>query len=180
MRRLHSISSLILVCAFLAACSSGRPGEPAPLRGVGLPQQAASAAVNDTPLARAVLRAVNNYRTAAALSVNATLQRAASVHANDMAIRKYRGHHNPEGQGPLDRVLAIDEDYTGRIGENIWRGTERAGNTDDQMAAFILQGWLNSPQHRSLLESGSFSSTGVGTAKSGNVIYVVQVFGDRS
>ncbi len=180
MRRPISIASLAFVCAFLSACAAGRPGEPAPLQSVGLPQQAASAAVSDTPLGRAVVRAVNDYRTAAPLTVNATLQRAAAVHASDMAIRQYRGHHNPEGQGPLDRVLAIDENFRGRVGENIWMGTERRGNTDDQMAAFILQGWLNSPQHRSLLESGSFSTTGVGIAKNGNVLYVVQVFGDPS
>lgn len=175
-----SIFSLALACAFLAACSAGRPGEPAPLRNVGLPQQAASSAISDTPLGRAVVRAVNDYRTAPPLAVNTTLQRAAAVHASDMAIRQYRGHHNPEGQGPLDRVLAIDENFRGRIGENIWMGTERSGNSDDQMAAFILQGWLNSPQHRSLLESDRFSTTGVGVAQSGNVIYVVQVFGDPS
>jgi len=180
MQRLSSIASLALACAFLAACSSGGPGDPAPFRGVGLPQQAASSAVSDPPLGRAVVRAVNDYRTATPLSVNSTLQRAAAVHASDMAIRKYRGHHNPEGQGPLDRVLAIDENFRGRVGENIWMGTERRGNTDDQMAAFILQGWLNSPQHRSLLESDRFSTTGVGVAHKGDVIYVVQVFGDPS
>ncbi len=180
MRRLPAISSLFLVCVFLTACSTGRPGEPAPLRNVGLPQQAASSAVSDTPLGRAVVRAVNNYRTAGALTVDSTLQRAAAVHASDMAIRQYRSHHNPEGQGPLDRVLAIDENFRGRIGENIWMGAERQGNSDDQMAAFILQGWLNSPQHRSLLESGRFSTTGVGVAQSGSTLYVVQVFGDPS
>ncbi len=180
MRRAISRTSIALLFGFLAACAAGRPGEPAPLQNVGLPQQAASAAVSDTPLGRAVVRAVNAYRTAAPLTVNATLQRAAAVHASDMAIRQYRSHHNPEGQGPMDRVLAIDEDFRGRIGENIWMGTERRGNTDDQMAAFILQGWLNSPQHRSLLESGSFSTTGVGIAQRGDVLYVVQVFGDPS
>ncbi|WOF72883.1 CAP domain-containing protein [Parvibaculaceae bacterium PLY_AMNH_Bact1] len=180
MQRLFSITSLAFACAFLAACSAGRPGAPAPLQGVGLPQQAASAANSDTPLGRAVVQAINNYRTAPPLSVNSTLQRAAAVHAKDMAIRQYRGHHNPEGQGPLDRVLAIDDNFRGRVGENIWMGTERRGNTDDQMAAFILQGWLNSPQHRSLLESDRFSTTGVGVAQSGDVIYVVQVFGDPS
>lgn len=180
MRRSVSIATFVALSAFLVACSSGRPGEPARLQSVGLPQQAASSAVSDTPLGRAVVRAINEYRTAGPLAVDSTLQRAAAVHASDMAIRQYRGHHNPEGQGPLDRVLAIDEDYRGRIGENIWMGSERRGNSDDQMAAFILQGWLNSPQHRSLLESDRFSTTGVGVAQSGDVIYVVQVFGDPS
>ena len=178
MRILHSISGLFLVCAFLAACSSGRPGEPAPLRGVGLPQQAASAAVNDTPLGRAVFQAINGYRTAGALSVNGTLQRAAAVHAQDMAMRNYGGHHNPEGQGPVDRVHAIDEKYSNRIAENIWIGEVRAGLSDAQIAAQVLTKWTNSPRHRTILESARNVRAGVGVARRGNVTYVVAVFSD--
>jgi uncharacterized protein YkwD len=178
MRTLHSVSSLFLVCAFLAACSSGRPGDPAPLRGVGLPQQAASAAVNDTPLGRAVLQAINGYRTASALAVNSTLQRAAAVHAQDMAMRNYGGHHNPEGQGPVDRVHAIDDKYSSRISENIWVGQLAPGLSDAQVAAQVLTKWTNSPRHRTILESARNVRAGIGVARKGNVTYVVAVFSD--
>jgi uncharacterized protein YkwD len=178
MRTLHTITGLFLVCAFLAACSSGRPGEPAPLRGVGLPQQAASAAVNDTPLGRAVLQAINGYRTVAPLSVNATLQRAAAVHAQDMAMRNYGGHHNPEGQGPVDRVHAVDDKYSSRISENIWVGELAPGLSDAQIASQVLTKWTNSPQHRTILESARNVRTGIGVARKGNVTYVVAVFSD--
>lgn len=174
----RNMSGVILVCAFLAACSSGRPGDPAPLRGVGLPQQAASAAVNDTPLGRAVLQAINGYRTASDLAVNGTLQRAAAVHAQDMAMRNYGGHHNPEGQGPVDRVRAIDEKYSSRIAENIWVGELRPGLTDGQIAAQVLTKWTNSPQHRTILESARNVRAGIGVARKGNVTYVVAVFSD--
>ncbi|HBM86955.1 MAG TPA: CAP domain-containing protein [Rhodobiaceae bacterium] len=178
MQRLYSIASLVMACAFLAACSSGRPGEPAPLRSVGLPQQAASSAVSDTPLGRAVARAVNDYRSAAPLAVNSTLQRAAAVHASDMAIRNYAGHHNPEGQGPVDRVLAIDENYQRRIGETIWMGQVPAGRSDAQIAAMVINAWSNSPRHRTIVEASRNSQIGVGTAQKGDAYYVVAVFSD--
>lgn len=173
-----SIFSLALACAFLAACSAGRPGEPAPLRNVGLPQQAASSAISDTPLGRAVVRAVNDYRTAPPLAVNTTLQRAAAVHANDMAIRNYGGHHNPEGQGPRDRVLAIDEAYENRIGETIWIGAIPGRQTDAQIAAKVLNSWSNSPRHRSIVEAARNTRIGVGVAQKGDTYYVVAVFSD--
>ncbi len=64
---------------------------------------------------------MNGARRAAAgvLATDATLQRAAAVHATDMALRGYFGHHNPEGQGPRERVLAVDKNFSARISENV-------------------------------------------------------------
>ena len=166
--------SLIVV---VAGCASpGRPNEPTTLRGADLPAAAAQQATSDTPLGQAVLRAVNQRRAGASLGVSPTLQRAASVHAADMALRTYQGHHSPEGLGPLDRVLAVDDTFTGQVAENIWAGSALPGKSDDEMAAHILQGWSNSPLHRNTLESRSYSQTGVGIARKGDVVYVVQLF----
>ncbi len=178
MRSALHITSVLLLSAFLAACSSGRPGDPVPLRGVGLPQQAASTAVSDTPLGRAVLRAINEYRTAPALSVDPTLQRAAAVHASDMVIRQFHGHHNPEGQGPRERVLAIDENFRGRVAETIWGGQVPAGHSDTQIAAMALNTWNNSPQHRTIIEAARNKRAGIGVAQRGEAYYVVAVFSD--
>jgi uncharacterized protein YkwD len=178
MQRLYSIASLAFACAFLAACAAGQPGDPAPLRSVGLPQQAASAAVNDTPLGRAVVEAIKGYRTTGQLVTNGTLQRAAAVHAQDMAIRNYAGHHNPEGQGPVDRVLAIDENYQRRIGETIWMGQVPAGRSDAQIAAMVIDAWSNSPRHRTIVEASRNTQVGIGTAQKGGTYYVVAVFSD--
>ncbi len=178
MQRRYSIASLALACAFLAACAAGRPGEPAPLRSVGLPLQAANAAVSDTPLGRAVVEAINGHRTTGQLVTNGTLQRAAAVHAKDMAIRDYAGHHNPEGQGPIDRVLAIDDNYQRRIGETIWMGQVPAGRSDAQIAAMVVDAWSNSPRHRTIVEASRNTQVGIGTAQKGDAYYVVAVFSD--
>lgn len=176
-QKILTLISVVCLALGLAACASaGRSNEPTTLRGANLPTEAAQQATSNTPLGQAVLRAVNNRRSATQLSTNATLQRAASVHAQDMALRNYQGHHSPEGLGPLDRVHAVDEDFRGQVAENIWAGTELAGKSDDQMAIYILEGWNNSPRHRNTLESATYAQTGVGVARKGNVIYVVQLF----
>jgi uncharacterized protein YkwD len=173
------LNRFVIVCCllFVSACaSSGRPNEPTTLRGADLPEAAAQQASSGTPLGQAVLRAVNSRRSGPMLVVNATLERAASVHATDMALRNYQAHHSPEGLGPLDRVRAIDDDFKGMVAENIWGGSILRGKSDDQMAAYILEGWSNSPQHRNTLESSAYSQTGVGVARKGNDVYVVQLF----
>lgn len=170
------ICLLGLLMTVTACASAGRPNEPTTLRGADLPAAAARQATSETPLGQAVLRAVNSRRAGAPLSNNATLQRAASVHAADMALRNYQGHHSPEGLGPLDRVLAVDDTFTGQVAENIWAGSALPGKSDDEMAAYILQGWSNSPLHRNTLESRSYSQTGVGIARKGGDVYVVQLF----
>lgn len=170
------VIGLILTLAACASAGSSRPAPPASLRGVGLPVEASQQAQVNTPLGSSLLAAVNAYRTASNLASNATLQRAAAVHAKDMALRNYHGHHNPEGLGPTERVQAIDSGFQGRVAENIWVGTALTGKSDNQMAAYVLQEWNNSPRHRTILESGTYSRTGVGVARKGNVVYVVQLF----
>ncbi len=172
------VVGLVLTVAACASTNSGQPLPPAPLRGVALPEAASQQAQINTPLGNRLLAAVNTYRTAENLVTNATLQRAAAIHAKDMALRSYQGHHNPEGLGPRERVQAVERGFQGRVAENIWVGTALPGKSDAEMAAYILQGWNNSPRHRTTLESSASSRTGIGVARKGNTVYVVQLFSD--
>lgn len=165
----------------LAACASGGNGQsvqPTSLHGASLPAAAVQQAQINSPLGRSLLTAINTYRSAPNLASDPTLQQAAAVHAKDMALRNYRSHHNPEGLGPHERVLAVDSDFEERVAENIWSGSSLPGKSDDQMAAHILQGWNNSPRHRTILESSVYTRTGIGVARKGNTIYVVQLFSE--
>lgn len=169
-----------LMGLLLGACASpsNRSAEPTQLRGTGLPQQAAAQAQNDGPVAAAVLAAVNNARRSGALTTDARLQRAASVHATDMAVRNFWGHHNPEGQGPLDRVLAIDETFRGRLAENNFSHPQAANLSPGQIAREAVTKWSNSPGHRTTMESSAFTKTGIGVAWRGSEVIIVQVFSD--
>lgn len=105
------------------------------------------------------------------LTLNATLDLAALLHAQDMAEQGYFEHVSLDGREPWDRMQ--DVGYSGRaFGENIAAGHASAGATFDQ--------WRNSPGHCVNMLSPNFSELGVGYyayQDSEYVHYWVQNFG---
>jgi uncharacterized protein YkwD len=179
----HAIPVLIAIAAgLLAACANGPSADkPREVNTQSLPQGASAAAQADSPLAAEVLKAVNISRATRAappLSNDATLQRAAAVHAADMQLRNFYGHHNPDGQGPGERVLAVTPEFAGSVAENIQvvEGARYAAMNDAQLAAELVGKWATSPQHRRNMQSPDFTRSGVGIARSGQKIIAVQVF----
>lgn len=169
--------------SMLTACAPGpvREQPPTNVSTTSLPTAASAAAEADTPLGRAVMTAVNAWRRdkgESALRADATLQRAAAVHAADMVQRDYLGHHNPDGQGPRERVLAVDPAFSARISENIQRldGPSYAAMSDAALAEVIVKKWSQSPPHRQIMQAGSATRSGVGIARTGTRIVAVQVF----
>lgn len=167
----------------LAGCqtSGGSPGGDkfARVNTSSLPAQAEASAQADTPLARALLAEVNAFRKskgADPLSVDARLQKAAAVHSQDMALRDFFGHFNPDDQGPKERVLAVDEDYKGSLAENIVY-VQGPDPDDKALAKKLFTKWRNSPAHRRNMQDPSFTITGMGVARSGNKVYATEVFG---
>jgi uncharacterized protein YkwD len=112
------------------------------------------------------------------LSADATLQRAAAVHAADMALRGYFGHHNPEGQGPRERVLAVDPAFSARISENLQMldGPSYAAMDDAALAEVMVTKWAQSPSHRQIMQADAATRSGVGIARTGMRVIAVQVF----
>ncbi|MBX3495214.1 MAG: CAP domain-containing protein [Parvibaculum sp.] len=169
--------------SMLAACAPGpvREQPPVNVSTASLPAAASAAAEADTPLGRAVTMAVNDWRKtrgAGPLATDATLQRAAAVHAADMALRGYFGHHNPEGQGPRERVLAVDKNFSGRISENVQvvDGPSYAAMSDAALAKLMVEKWAQSPQHRQNMQAAEATRSGVGIGRAGTRIIAVQVF----
>ena len=146
-----TIPMAAMLMAVLAGCATGSGREPPPVNvnTRTLPAAASAAAEAETPLGRALTDAVNRWRAergAAALRTDATLQRAAAVHAADMAQRDYFGHHNPDGQGPRERVLAVDPDFSASLSENIHRLDGASCNRRRRPAAVSA---LRGPAHGS-------------------------------
>jgi IPT/TIG domain-containing protein len=88
------------------------------------------------------------------------LGRAATRHTLDMAARAFYGHTNPDGVGPVGRVLDTGYDLHTRY------GTDRASNTLENVGAasgnlldtpqkvhdaFMIDAGVNPPKHRELL-----------------------------
>jgi uncharacterized protein YkwD len=96
-------------------------------------------------------RAINNLPP---LHLHLQLQAASHWMAQDMANNDYLDHTDHEGRELEGRLSAFDyKDYQA-IGENV-----AAGQTT---AALVMEGWMQSPGHRSNILSPEFCEIGIG------------------
>jgi uncharacterized protein YkwD len=170
----------------LAACANAMSTMPAPpptkVNIESLPAEATKAAMGEDAYSRAVLDAINAYRAEHGippLSANAELQKAAAIHSADMSIRHFTGHFNPDGQGPKERLLAVWPDFKGNFAENVAsiEGPKASKDTSPEaLADAFLKLWIVSPSHRKNIREASYTITGIGIARSGNEVFVTQVF----
>jgi len=110
---------------------------------------------------------VSNGKPAVAYSSEAA--KIALSHAKDMAERNFFDHINPDGKGPLDRML--------EGGINVQKVTENcAGGFPD--AIQVLKGWVDSASHRlGMLEDNDYLGVGAYYKQSSRYqYYIVQNF----
>jgi len=110
------------------------------------------------------------YGPADPLEANTELHRAAQMHADNMADRRFFNHVDPkDGSDPFERMGRTD--YQGQPGgENIARG--------QQTPTQVVQEWAESDGHCANMMNESFDEIGVGKAiASDGQPYWVQVFG---
>lgn len=101
------------------------------------------------------------------LEWNDQIAATARKHSQDMVIRNYFSHQNPDGKSPFDRMKADGLTYR-LASENI-----AAGQTN---AIFAHEGWMNSLGHRQNI-LGEFYQLGVGISFGGSYqIYYTQNF----
>lgn len=128
-------------------------------------------AVTTTTQENEVVRLVNIQRAKAglpALKINWQLSRVARYKSADMANKGYFSHNSPTYGTPFQMMENFGLSFTA-AGENIAYG--------QRTPAEVMDGWMNSPGHRSNIMSSSFSEIGVGLAKNKNgVCYWTQQF----
>lgn len=133
--------------------------------------------------AQQVLALVNTARSSArrcgserfvathALRLNATLTKAALLHAKDMAMHTRMQHAGSDGSTPAQR--AARQGYRWKtIGENVAAGADTAEE--------VVAGWLDSPGHCANIMSPQFAEMGVAFAvnlRDEQAIYWAQSFG---
>ncbi|HVP94127.1 MAG TPA: CAP domain-containing protein [Methanoregulaceae archaeon] len=94
--------------------------------------------------------------------------------AVDMATRNFFDHINPDGEGPTERAKRhgydVEKDYHTYyrigVGENIAM-VQHIQGTPDEVAQFIVNAWMNSPDHRENildLNGADYTNLGVGVA----------------
>ncbi|MEQ9314870.1 MAG: CAP domain-containing protein [Henriciella sp.] len=99
-----------------------------------------------------------------------TLDKAARAHAIDMAARNYAGHTDLEGRGHVYRMRAIDRKMlTGATGANVVVMAADASSTE------VFDMITSDPANRENLTRETFTDTGIGVARAGDTIYVVQM-----
>lgn len=116
----------------------------------------------------------NDDRAAAdapALAEDPTLDRAATLAAEDMASKGYFAHVSPSGTTPWDWLAQVGYEYT-YAGENL------AVNFTDSSA--VESAWMASPTHHANIVKPQYTKVGVGVAdgtyQGQQVTFVVQFF----
>lgn len=146
------LAAAALALALAACAAPAAPPAPSTWPAVA-PTAAAS---TETGVAAEVARLVNLHRAQAGcrpLAWDEAAARAAQVHSDDMARRRYFDDVSPEGRGAADR-LRLAGAHPVAVAENI--------AADAATADAVVQGWLGSPEHRAQIETCMFTRHGVG------------------
>jgi hypothetical protein len=129
--------------------------------------------------AKEVLDQTNAFRAAEGLSPLANrreLSEAAGEFAGFMA-RTGKYGHAADGRQPAQRAAAKGYDYC-IVAENIARVYRPSGYDAASLAADMLEGWKNSPEHRKSMLDAAVIEIGVGIARGDDGRYFgVQMFG---
>ena len=129
----------------------------------------------------AILAAANGYRRsqgyAALKAGDAKMLFAARAQAMDLLLQARVGHVSGRGNDFESRMRALRPGIMNlpRMGENAARST-RHGLNDAEIAAYIVQQWINSPAHRHALVSRDYQTVATGVARRGEDVYAVQIF----
>ncbi len=110
------------------------------------------------------------------LSMDEDLRRVARAYSDDMLVRRFFDHTNPEGVSFDER---ISDHYPHRfhvVGENIWSAFGYNPRKTQQVAQEIVDSWMNSPGHRENLLSPHYTHLGVGVSSRQDKILATQEF----
>lgn len=105
------------------------------------------------------------------LTLNDSLIQAANLRA--LETETSFSHTRPDNT-PFH--TALNDIYTYQMaGENLAMGTYHG--TDEEMAAFLFNGWVESEGHYENMIEPGFTEIGIGVHYDGEMLYLVQIFG---
>lgn len=111
-----------------------------------------------------------SYEAAPPVKLSATLNKAASIHAQDMARNSHFEHQGTDGSSPAHRATRVGYRWQ-HIAENIAAGAPTAQS--------VVDGWLKSPGHCVNIMGAQYREMGIAFAlnsKSNAGIYWAQTF----
>lgn len=123
-----------------------------------------------------VLEETNRHRSENGRNIlyaNSILNNAAANKLNDMIVKQYFDHINPEGIDPAEVVNNVGYTYI-RVGENLALGNFPSDRN-------LVQAWMDSPGHRANILSGGYTEIGIAVGKGvweqHETWFAVQTFG---
>lgn len=144
-------------------------------------QQPVRVAVNPGRMRLLALQLVNRDRKKngiAPLAEDRRLNRAATLHAEDMLRRNFYGHVNPDGQGATERYAAAGgsgpaTDNLAYLQQPGWKYA-----VDEKLLQMVHKGWMGSASHRPNILNAQAGRFGFGMAASpkSDRVYMVQMF----
>ena len=99
------------------------------------------------------------------LLLDTTLVDIARTHSADMLDRGFFDHVNPDGDGPADRVAQAHRRLIGGTSENVWTGIRSEIIETEELAGRIMNGLMNSPDHRANILTEKLTHMGVGVTR---------------
>lgn len=145
----------------------------------GAADAAQAGVTHSDEIERAILDFVNQERAktgATPLQLDDTLQSTARSHCDDMFLRSYFAHDDPDGFSPADRISQAHRQLIGLTGENIWTGTNIDLSDHQKTAAAIMNDWMQSTGHREGILHKTYTHIGVGVAIRGRDVKATQNF----
>ena len=110
------------------------------------------------------------------LQLDTTLQTTARGHSDDMFVRNYFSHDDPDGFSAADRISDAHRQLIGLTGENIWMGVNIDLSDQKKTAASIVSDLMHSPRHRDNILNKDYTHIGIGVAIKGRDIKATQNF----
>jgi uncharacterized protein YkwD len=163
-----TVAATVLVSGLVAAATLAQAAD-GPIMSAALPGDTASrlqfpspAGTENENLARLLAELINAERAKYGLApyqFDATIAATAAAHSADQAARRTMSHTGSDGSNAGQRLTRNGVAWSS-WGENVG-----AGFTDP---AVLLQAWLNSPTHRPIVLSASYTRVGTGVATASN------------
>lgn len=127
----------------------------------------------------AIVELVNQERTghgARPLQLDGTLRTTAQGHSDDMFVRNFFAHEDPDGYSASDRIAQAHRQLIGLTGENIWMGLNLELSDPKKVAAEIMNDWMHSSGHKNNILKADYTHLGVGVAVKGRDVRATQNF----
>jgi uncharacterized protein YkwD len=110
---------------------------------------------------------------------DAELTLVARANSDDMLVRRFFDHTDPDGVAFYERIAQRYRHRVFLIGENIWDSEGFDPDKSRQVAQEMMDSWLTSPGHRENLLDPEYTHLGVGVSARQDRIRATQEFVKR-